>query len=141
MFTIYHDLTIQAEVSKVFEAVAIPEHLNNWWTKESSGIPALGNIYRLFFSEAYDWDAEVTICITNEHFELTMTKADSDWTPTKFGFILHGENGKTQVQFYHTNWQSTNHHYRRTNFCWALLLQGLKQYVESNIIIPFEQRN
>ncbi|UWX56336.1 hypothetical protein NYZ99_09110 [Maribacter litopenaei] len=69
-----------------------------------------------------------------------MTKSDPDWDATSFGFDLveNGENIK--VQFWHVGWRECNAHFRRSSFCWAILLNGLKNYVEKGIIIPFEKR-
>ena len=69
-----------------------------------------------------------------------MTDADSDWNPTIFGFDLIEVDNGTRVQFFHKDWPKCNHHYRRSSYCWALLLKGLKDYVERGIILPFEDR-
>lgn len=140
-FNIYHDVHIKASKEEIYKAVTLPKHLNNWWTKESSGIDKIGSQYRFYFSDAYDWSAIVTKEISSQHFELTMDKSDEDWEGTKFGFIIKEEHQGCLLSFYHKNWTNNNHHYRRTNHCWAILLQGLKDYIEKGKIIPFENRS
>ncbi len=139
-YNILHDFVINAEVQQVFEAVSNPSHLNNWWTKECRGEAKLGHEYTLYFAPEYDWRAEVTVSEKN-HFELSMTKSNVDWPGTKFGFYLNEKNGNTEVSFYHKGWKEENSHFRISSFCWALLLNGLKQYVEKGVIIPFEERS
>ena len=140
MFNILHDIEINTTKDKVFEYISNPFHLNNWWTKSSEGKADLGERYRFYFTPEYDWFAEVSKINSPEQIEFKMTKSDEDWDPTSFGFHLSDTINGTLLSFYHNNWQSQNHHYRRTNCCWALLLKGLKDYCEQEIIVPFEKR-
>ena len=137
---IYHDLVIDTPLEKVFEAISQPEHLINWWPLRCSGVPQVGSEYNFYFSDEYDWYGEVIHCKHNEAFHVKMTNADSDWNTTTFGFDLQEERGTIQVQFWHIGWPSCNAHYRRSSFCWAILLNGLKNYLEKGIIVPFEDR-
>lgn len=141
MFSIYHDFKINASKEKVFEAFANPIHLNNWWTLKSSGNPTLGVTYNLNFTDKYNWFAKVGKVKENEYFYLTMVEASEDWLPTTFGITLEEVEQGTLVKFSHTGWLAQNSEYRISSFCWALLLKGLKDYVEKEIVIPFEQRN
>lgn len=142
MNSILHDFQINVSKEKVFEAVSLPNKLNDWWTLRCSGTPELGSVYHLYFGEAYDWYAEITQLKNNAQIEFKMTKAMEDWLPTSFGFILSEEKpNQTYVQFYHSGWQDTNKEFRITSYCWANLLRQLKQYLEKGIITPFEERN
>lgn len=139
-FHIYHNFNIQVPKKKVFDAISLPAHLNNWWTKTATGIPELGNTYNLFFTPKYDWFGKVVICKPNQAFYIKMTQADPDWTPTTFGFDLTEENKVTEVQFSHENWPYCNDHFKHSTFSWALLLNGLKNYLERGEIVPFDER-
>ena len=70
-----------------------------------------------------------------------MIKADVGWNPTTFGFDLLQKDGKTLVRFFHKDWPEQNHHFRKSNWHWALLLKALKDYVERGVIVPFELRS
>lgn len=140
MFTILHDLSISSTPQQVYDAVSQPMQLDNWWTLESDGVPEPNEVYKLYFDPQYDWRAEVTKAIPSQSFELKMTESDEDWLPTHFGFELVVIDDATRLQFYHKGWHSQNHHYRRTSYCWAILLRGLKGYVENGEIIPFVER-
>ena len=142
MHSILHDFQINVPKSKVFEAVSLPNKLNNWWTLRCSGKPELGAIYNLHFGDEYNWYAEISLLKNNEQIEFTMTKAMEGWLPTRFGFILTEEKPtQTYVQFYHANWQNTDKEYRITSYCWANLLRQMKKYLEKGHITPFEERN
>ncbi len=139
-FSIYHNLLIKASAKKVFDAISLPEHLNNWWSLKSSGEPKSGTIYNLNFTDAYNWYGQVSEVKENESFFIQMTDADDDWNPTTFGFAMEEKENGTYVRFSHTGWPEENDHLKHSSFCWAILLNGLKNYVEKGIIIPFEER-
>ncbi|MGB3152389.1 MAG: SRPBCC domain-containing protein [Maribacter sp.] len=139
-FSIYHRLVIQSTTQKVFEAVSHPEHLTNWWPKKCSGKPNLGEVYNFFFAEEYDWYGKVTKCEKNKKFHITMTESDEDWNNTSFGFDLTDVNSDTQLDFWHQGWPHCNAHFKRSSYCWAQLLSGLKNYLEKGVVIPFEER-
>lgn len=141
MADILFDITIQATREKVFESFCLPEHLDNWWTLKSSGSPELGNIYNLNFTDQYNWFGEVSDVVPNERFYLKMTQSDPDWDPTTFGIELEEKAQSTLLKFSHANWPTNNHHFRHSAFCWAQLLNGLKNYIEKGVVIPFENRS
>lgn len=140
-YSIYHNLLIKAPKQQVFDAISQPEHLNNWWTLKSSGKPEIDATYNLNFTDTYDWYCKVTVCRANESFHLKMTKSDKDWDPTTFGFDLEEKDNSTYLRFSHVNWPEQNDHFKHSSFCWALLLNSLKNYIEKGTIIPFEERN
>lgn len=139
-FDIYHDLVISASVANVFEAVSQPEQLVNWWPLKCTGTPAVGETYNFYFAPDYDWLGKVIKYAKNETFHIKMIKSDSDWNPTSFGFDLEETDGKVLLKFWHKDWPACNEHYRRSSFCWAILLKGLKNYVEKGEILPFTER-
>ena len=139
-YAIYHDLMINASADKIFEAITDPDHLVNWWPQTCSGEPKAGEIYNFYFTPEYDWYGQVVEYVHNKAFHIKMTKSDPDWDPTSFGFDLEEVNDRIQVKFWHIGWPECNAHFRRSSFCWAILLKGLKEYVEKGIIVPFEDR-
>jgi hypothetical protein len=52
---IFHDFPIEVSPDRVFEAISTPRGLDAWWTKKSSGRPAEGGEYELWFGPQYDW--------------------------------------------------------------------------------------
>jgi len=128
MPTIYHDFTINASKEKVFEAISTPYGLDNWWTQRSSGKQEIGAVFNLFFTEEYNWFAEISILKHNEEVEFKMTKAMEEWLPTRFGFILKEEKPEvTSIQFYHKDWKDIYKKFRLASFCWANLPAQIKQ--------------
>lgn len=140
-FGIYHDLRINAPIEKVFEAVSEPDLLVNWWPLKCVGEPKIGAEYNFYFTPEYDWYGKVIENIPNRKFAVEMTKSDLDWHSTIFRFEMNEENGTMYLQFAHLGWPECNAHYRIASFCWAMLLKGLKDYLEKGIIVPFEERS
>ena len=140
-YSVFHNLFIKASPKTVFEAVSIPMHLDNWWTLKSSGKPEIGESYNLNFTDLYNWYCKVSFCKPNESIHFKMTKSDKDWNPTTFGFDLEEKDGGTYLRFFHKDWPEQNDHFKFSAFCWAMLLNGLKNYLEKGVIIPFEGRN
>ncbi len=139
-FSIYHNLLVNASPERIFAAITVPKHLNNWWPLKSSGTPELNSIYNFNFTDAYNWYGKVIECKENVSFFIKMTDSDEDWNPTTFGFTLEEKENGTYVRFSHTGWPKDNDHLKHSSFCWAMLLNGLKNYIEKGIIIPFEER-
>ncbi|MDO5981642.1 SRPBCC family protein [Flavivirga spongiicola] len=140
-YNIYHNLLIKSSSKNVFDAVSKPEHLNNWWTLKSSGTPKLNTEYNLNFTDDYNWFCRVSELKRNTSIHFKMTDADKDWAPTTFGFDLEPKDGGTLLMFSHINWEGDDHHFKHSSFCWAMLLNGLKNYLEKGKVIPFEERN
>jgi hypothetical protein len=140
MYDIYHDIYVKSDKVKTFKAIVTPEDLINWWPKKCSGDACLHGEYNFFFTPEYDWKGKVITYKENESFHVKMTTADEDWDPTTFGFDLNPDKNGVWIQFWHKDWPELNHHFRRSSYCWALLLQGLKEYIESGKIIDFDQR-
>ena len=141
MSSILHDLQINASPEKVFEGISSPSLLDEWWTKNSKGVPAINEIYELYFSPEYVWKGKVTKYISPNEFELEIFDSHPDWDNTKVGFHISGENNNTKLSFYHSDWKQANEHFRISSYCWASYLRILKGYLEKGIRVPYEERD
>lgn len=137
---IFHDFPINASPARVFEAVSSAQGLDQWWTERASGEPSLGATYELGFGPRYDWSATVTRCVPDAEFELTMVRADAEWTNSRVTFLLVGGPETTQVAFSHTGWPRSSEHYRISCFCWAMYLRLLKRHLEFGETVPYDKR-
>lgn len=140
MADILHYFIVHAPAKKVFTSLSTAEGLDTWWTQKSSGIPALGREFKLWFGPSHHWRAVVTQCVSDKFFELEMTQADADWQGTKVGFHLEEQAGETRVRFHHTGWPTVNDHYQISSYCWAMYLRVLKRYIEHGERVPYTDR-
>ena len=141
MTDIYHQLQIAAPMQSVFDAFTSPVGLDSWWTLQSQGQPIYDSLYRLYFGPEYDWLARVVHVHGNSALTWSPVRAMEDWMPTSFGFELSTSEQFTVVRFHHRGWESVSDHFAITNYCWGQLLNGLKNYVENGVIIPFDKRS
>ena len=139
-FNIYHNVFIQADSADLFKAISEPKYLVNWWPLRCSGKCELNEEYNLFFTEEYDWLAKIEELRIDHFIQFKMIKSDPDWDSTFFRFELIVQENGTLLEFSHCNWPKNNHHFRRSSYCWAILLKGLKDYLEQGSIVPFEKR-
>ena len=137
---ILQDFPIKADPARVFAAVSTAEGLNQWWTETCAAQPKLGGVYDLGFGPDYQWGATVSEYKPGAHFELTLTRADADWTGTRVGFDLSPTSRGTKVRFYHTGWPEANEHFRISCHCWALYLRLLRRYLEHGETVPYAAR-
>ena len=140
-YDIFHNLVINCSEEKLFNAVSKPDELVNWWPLICSGKEELNAEYNLNFTDTYNWFGKVITYKPNTAFHIQMTQSNTDWNPTSFGFDIEEiSDNKVQLHFWHKDWKNCNAEFKQSSFCWALLLNGLKNYVEKGTIIPFEER-
>ncbi|MEQ3691885.1 MAG: SRPBCC domain-containing protein [Flavobacterium sp.] len=140
--SINHGLYINASKEKVFEVISTPNGFNNWWTKGCKGKAEINTEFNFNFTNEYNWFAKVTKLIPNKEIEFSMTVCSENWENTKFGFTIEEiEPYKVFLNFEHSNWESQNKEFQITSYCWAHLFLLLKNYIENNNVVPFEQRN
>lgn len=96
--------------------------------------------HNFYFTPKYYWYGQAVEYVYDKAFHIKMTKSDPDWDPTSFGFDLEEMKDQVQVKFWHVGWPECNAHFRKSSFCWAILLNGLKNYIEKGVIVPFEER-
>jgi len=140
MADILHDFFVKAPAAKVFDKIATPAGLDQWWTKSCSGEPQAGATYDLGFGPEYQWKAVVTKFQPAEEFELAMSKSDSDWRESKLTFKIEDKPGGCQVRFSHKGWPESNEHYRISSYCWAMYLRLLKLNAENGLFVPYDDR-
>src|SRR5262245_40609022 len=102
MADIHQIFFIKARPEKVFEGVSTPAGIDNWWTLDCAGKPAVGENYHLGFGPEYQWKAVVSRCTPARQFELTMKDSDADWKDTRVGFNIEPQENGSRVEFYHT---------------------------------------
>lgn len=136
MFHIFHDIEIKSSASELFQIITTSDGLNSWWTTKSYGCPEIHSEYNFFFNESYNWFAQVIGVKKNKFVHYKMTIADPDWTNTILKFdILEKSNEIHILRFEHKNWKESNDHYRRTNFCWAIYFQKMKNLLENGQLL------
>ena len=151
MATIYHQVSINAPATTVYEAISTAEGIGTWWDKQTPthtdrGLvlehnpgPAHGvvklRVVDLVPNKRVEWE-----CISTH----PKSSPASAWTGTHFTFDIaeHSESAAssgsgpnrdltTTLDFRHTGFDEQSVFFGSNNFAWGQVLRNLKEVVES----------
>jgi uncharacterized protein YndB with AHSA1/START domain len=150
MATIHHQIAVAVPVAKVYKAISTSEGIGTWWDKQTatetpdglvlSHNPGPGHgevqlrVVELVPNQRVEWE-----CISMH----PTTSPASAWTGTRFVFELtEGESPArrflcpnaaraTTVDFRQSGYDETSEFAGFNNLAWGMVLQNLKQVVES----------
>lgn len=150
MATIYHQVSIDAPIAKVYEAISTADGIGTWWDKQTPtqtdrglvlehnpgpehGVVKL-KVIELIPAKRIEWE-----CISTH----PQSSPASAWTGTHFTFDLAdgGESPTagsstvpdrvTTLDFRQVGYDERSEFFGSNNFAWGQTLQNLKQVVES----------
>jgi uncharacterized protein YndB with AHSA1/START domain len=141
MATIYHQVSINAPVSRVYEAISTPDKIGTWWDKQTARQTDLGLVLEHNPGPEHGVvQLRVVESIPNKRIEWECISTHpssspaSAWTGTHFVFELSesGDNSEraTILDFRQVGYDEQSKFYGSNNFAWAGVLQNLKQTVE-----------
>lgn len=128
---ILHRMVIPAEVQQVFDLIASPEGIRQWWTQDATGSGEVGQIIELGFNgrkailqlqvEAVQMDQRIAwVCIAN-------VGAMDEWPGTHLIWNLAPwKSGGTDLRFTHGNWNTITGEFPACNTLWGQLLLRIK---------------
>ena len=146
MATLYHQVQINAPVSRVYEAIAIPDKIGTWWDKQAVTETDRGSVLEhnpgpehgavklrvveLIPNTRVEWE-----CISTH----PRSSPASAWTGTHFIFELResesgaasAQGSATTLDFHQVGYDEQSRFYGSNNFAWGQVLQNLKRVVES----------
>jgi len=148
MATIHHELSINAPVAKVYEALSLADQIGTWWDKQTAiqtdrglvlehnpgpehGVVKL-RVIELVPNKRVEWE-----CIS---FHPKSSPA-SAWTGTHFVFELSERTDSspagrdqvrmTTVDFQQVGYDERSEYFESNKTAWGEVLQNLKRVVES----------
>ncbi len=139
MARIHHQLTINAPVATVYEAISSPERIGTWWDKQTvtrtdrgvvlehnpgpeHGVVKL-RVAQLIPNTRIQWE-----CISRH----PATSPASAWTGTHFIFDLAEMGpGQTKLDFQQAGYNERSEFFESNKSAWADVLNDLKQVLES----------
>jgi uncharacterized protein YndB with AHSA1/START domain len=141
MVDIIHKIGIKAPISKVYAALATPEGVAGWWTKETSGDSKLGGTVEVVFrSPSGELKGEMKFELSklnpNEQVVWRITSGPEEWLGTDVTFALSQRGALTIVLFGHRNWREAVEFTAHCSMKWATFLLSLRQLVETGMGQP-----
>ena len=141
MSDIRHRVAISAPLESVYEAVATPEGLSEWWTRDGvRGESSEGSKLRIFFGQPDPAAVmEVTRLDPDGHVSWNCVEGADEWVGTKITFGLTRTDDETVVLFTHADWRSPSEFMAHCSARWAYFLLSLKSYLETDKGTPFPE--
>lgn len=132
IFSIIHELVINAPAAAILNSAREPELLEKWWLK---ALEASGDQLTLLLSDnksrlklrllSQNESAVEWLCLSHE--------IAPEWAGTKITFRTTPQDNATLLRFTHSGWQNTEGVYGKTSFYWAALyLTRLREVAEKN---------
>ncbi|WP_129788437.1 SRPBCC family protein [Promicromonospora panici] len=136
MVDILHRVGATAPLEKVYEAVATPEGVAAWWTKDTTGEGTVGSTLTTAFHDdagTYigSFELEITELDPAGSVDWLVTGGPEEWIGTHIHFDLKEEDGFTIVLFGHTGWKEPVEFMNHCSTKWATFLMSLKRFVET----------
>jgi uncharacterized protein YndB with AHSA1/START domain len=138
---IRHRVAISASLASVYEAVATPEGLSEWWTRGGvRGESSEGSRLQFFFGQPEPAAVmEVTRRDPGGHVTWNCVEGPDDWAGTTISFDLTRTDAETVVLFTHADWREPVEFMAHCSARWAYFLLSLKCYVETGKGTPFPE--
>jgi uncharacterized protein YndB with AHSA1/START domain len=136
MVDIIHKVGIKAPISKVYAAIATPEGVAGWWTKETTGGSELGSTFKVVFHGPAgelkgEMELELLKLDSNELVVWRVKAGPEEWIGTDLTFALSQRGEQTIVIFGHRNWREAVEFTAHCSMKWATFLLSLRQLVET----------
>jgi len=134
---IVHRIGIKAPADKVYRALATPQGVASWWSRETAGGSKVGEDLVFTFSEddgsvKGEMRAQIATLDPGKRVAWTITTGPEEWVGTDISFDLSkGEDGMTIVLFAHRKWPEQKDFMAHCSMKWATFLLSLRQLVET----------
>ncbi len=139
MYTIKHQLHIDAEIPDVYNAISTISGLSKWWTEQTTGSAELGSCIDFRFGERFFIQMKVIESVENKKIVWQCTEAEPDWIGTILTFDFDRNEGKTLLRFEHDKWPTHGDFFAHCNFSWAKYLTSLRALIETGTGSPFQK--
>jgi uncharacterized protein YndB with AHSA1/START domain len=138
---IRHRVVISAPRHSVYQAVATPEGISNWWTRDGvRGESAEGSKLGFYFGQPDPAAVmEVTSLQPDGHVGWRCIEGADEWVGTKLSFDLTEQDDETVVLFTHADWRTASEFMAHCSARWAYFLLSLKRLVENGKGTPFPE--
>jgi uncharacterized protein YndB with AHSA1/START domain len=138
---IRHRVVITAPLGRVYEAVATPDGISEWWTRDGvRGDSGEGSKLEFYFGRPEPAAVmEVTRLDPDGHVHWNCVEGADEWVGTNLAFDLTHDDGETAVLFTHADWRSPSEFMAHCSARWAYFLLSLKSLVETGQGTPFPE--
>jgi len=136
---IRHRVVISAPLSSVYEAVATPSGISEWWSQDGvRGESKVGSRLEFYFGQPEPAAVmEITQLDPAGHVNWTCVGGADEWIGTTVAFDLTDSGDETVVMFSHAGWRDPSEFMAHCSARWAYFLLSLKSVLETGKGTPF----
>lgn len=135
MADILHRVGIKATTDQVYQALATPEGVAGWWTRDSRGDTEVGGNLSFRFSaegvEIGGFQMEILELDPSRRVRWRVLEGPGEWIGTTLDFDLKQEGDYAIVLFKHEGWKEPVEFMHHCSTKWAIFLMSLKSLVET----------
>ncbi|AKU18249.1 SRPBCC family protein [Luteipulveratus mongoliensis] len=135
MVDILHKIAIKSEPKAVYDALTTIEGLSGWWTRDTSGDPAVGGVVQFRFEQG-GFDMKVIESEPGEKVLWEVVDGPEEWVGTHVHWDLRHEDDYTVVMFKHEGWKEPVDFMYHCSTHWAMFLISLRSLVETGTGAP-----
>jgi len=139
MKTIQHELSIDAPVARVYDAIATADGISTWWDPQTPRQTDLGLVLEHNPGPEHGIvQLRVVDRVPNTRIEWECISTHpasspaSAWTGTHFIFELSGHDTATDLDFKQTGYDDSSAFFNTNKDAWGQVLQNLKRVVETS---------
>lgn len=137
MIDIVHRVGIKAKPAEVYRALATPEGVAGWWTKETAGKSEVGGVITVRFrdhgaeTDKGRMELEIVELTPGQSVRWRVKSGPPEWIGTDVTFSLSEDGDQTIVVFGHRNWREAVEFTAHCSMKWATFLLSLRDLVET----------
>jgi uncharacterized protein YndB with AHSA1/START domain len=140
MEAIRHRVGIQAPISTVYNALATPQGVTQWWTREVTGESDVGaNIAFHFGRPEPSAVMEIVELTPVKRVVWRCVQGPDEWLDTTITFDLRADGDETVVVFTHDGWREAVEFMHHCSTSWAYYLISLKHAVGGGVATPWPE--
>lgn len=132
---ILHRVGIKSSLAEVYTALATPEGVAGWWTRETRGESEVGGVLKTKFiadgKHIGGFDLEILELQPGKRVLWQVVEGPAEWIGTKIVFELKREDDFTIVLFKHQDWKEAGEFMHHCSTKWGSYLLSLKSFVET----------
>jgi len=134
---ILHRVGIKSSLNDAYNALTTREGLSGWWTDDTQGEGAVGDVLKFRFGSLGFFDMKVLELDPGRRVLWQVVDGPQEWIGTRVVWDLSQEEDYATVLFRHEGWQEPVEFMHHCSTKWAVFLMSLKALLETGKGAPF----
>jgi uncharacterized protein YndB with AHSA1/START domain len=134
---ILHRVGIKSSLNDAYNALTTREGLSGWWTDDTQGEGAVGDVLKFRFGSLGFFDMKVLELDPGRRVLWQVVDGPQEWIGTRVVWDLRQEEDYATVLFRHEGWQEPVEFMHHCSTKWAVFLMSLKALLETGKGAPF----